>query len=331
MIRHFDRRAFLKQVFVASAAGATLGLAGCRSQPASQAANSVPSGSGAVTESPTTLPAIPAGSAYLAVARGAIDAGELTRRAIAAVGGIERFVKPGATVIVKPNICNAYHGPEYASTTNPDVVAAIVALCKAAGAQSVRVMDFPFGGSPQAGYKMSGIADAVAAAGGDMEVMSGVKYREVPITGGKAIQKWEVYGEILDSDVVINVPIAKQHGSAGLTLGMKNLMGIIQNRNGFHARGLHQCIADLSTTVRPQLTVIDAVRILTANGPTGGNLDDVKRLDTVIASADIVAADAYATTLFDLRPEDIPYIRLGSEMGIGQMDLKVIKIEEIAA
>jgi uncharacterized protein (DUF362 family) len=287
---------------------------------------------GQPTPLPTTAPKpASSGDAYLAVARGALDAGELTRRAIAAVGGIERFVKPGATVIVKPNICNAYHGPEYASTTNPDVVAAIVALCKAAGAQSVRVMDFPFGGSPQASYKMSGIADAVGAAGGDMEVMSGVKYREIPIAGGKTIQKWDVYGEILDADVIINVPIAKHHGSAGLTLGMKNLMGVIQNRNSFHARGLHQCIADLNTAVRPQLTVVDAIRILTANGPTGGNLDDVKRLDTVIASADVVAADAYAATLFDLQPADIPYIRLGSEMGIGQMDLKAIKIEEIAA
>ena len=331
MIRNFDRRAFLKRVFAASAAGTMLNLSGCGSQSTIQTVNPALTEGGVTTDSPTAMPSAPAGSAYLAVARGASDAGELTRRAIAAIGGIERFVKPGATVIVKPNICNAYHGPEYASTTNPDVVAAIVALCKAAGAQSVRVMDFPFGGSPQAGYKMSGIADAVAAAGGDMEVMSGVKYREVPIAGGKAIQKWDVYGDVLDADVVINVPIAKQHGSAGLTLGMKNLMGVIQNRNGFHARGLHQCIADLNTTVRPQLTVVDAVRILTANGPTGGNLDDVKRLDTVIASADVVAADAYAATLFDLRPDDIPYIRLGAEMGIGQMDLKAIKVEEIAA
>jgi uncharacterized protein (DUF362 family) len=134
-----------------------------------------------------------------------------------------------------------------------------------------------------------------------------------------------------DADVVINAPIAKQHGSTVLTLGMKNLMGVIQNRNGFHARGLHQCVADLNSAVRPQLTVVDAVRILTRNGPTGGNLDDVKKMDTVIASADVVAADTYAATLFDLTPDDVPYIQLGAEMGLGQSDLKAIEIEEVAA
>ena len=334
-----NRREFVRRMLAVAAAGAALSLAGCAQKPAPEAAAPDPGGGGgatAATARPTLAPTAPpgpapAGSAYLAVARGAMDPGELTRRAIAAVGGIERFVKPGAVVIVKPNICNAYHGPEYASTTNPEVVAAIVSLCVGAGAKRVRVMDFPFGGSPQAGYKMSGIAEAVAAAGGDMEVMSGVKYREVAIPDGKAIQKWDVYGDILDADAVINVPIAKQHGSAVLTLGMKNLMGVIQNRNGFHARGLHQCVADLNSAVRPQLTVVDAVRILTRNGPTGGNLDDVKKMDTVIASADVVAADTYAATLFDLTPADVPYIQLGAEMGIGQSDLKAIKVEEIAA
>jgi uncharacterized protein (DUF362 family) len=96
-----------------------------------------------------------------------------------------------------------------------------------------------------------------------------------------------------------------------------------------HSRGLDQSIADINTVIRPQLTIVDAVRILMANGPTGGNLADVKRIDTVIASADVVAADAYATTLFNLKPDDIGYIRYGAEMGLGQMDLKAMKIEEI--
>jgi uncharacterized protein (DUF362 family) len=264
------------------------------------------------------------------VARGA-DPAEITRRAIAAVGGIERFVRPDANVIIKPNICNAYHSPEYASTTNPEVIAALVALCLGAGARRVRVMDLPFGGSPQAAYAKSGIEEAVKAASGEMEVMTRMKYRTIDIPHGRAINKWSVYGEILDADVVINVPIAKNHGNTRLTLGMKNLMGTVLDRSGFHSRGLDQCIADLNSVVRPQLTVVDAVRILTANGPTGGNLNDVKKMDTVIASADVVAADAYATTLFGLTGNDIDYIRLGAEMGLGEMDLSKIQIEEIQA
>jgi uncharacterized protein (DUF362 family) len=343
------------------AAAVTSGVAACRSRPTAErtvptaepaapgADPTVPSpaptaANAAATTAPQavvpTAAAVPgaavapsptAGAAYLAVARGA-SAGpaELTKRAIAALGGIERFVKPGADVIIKPNICTAYHGPEYATTTNPQVVAALVTMCLGAGAKRVRVMDLPFGGAPQASYAVSGIEEAVKAAGGQMEVMKPMRYREVEIPQGRVLKKWKVYGDILDADTVINVPIAKNHGSATLTLSMKNLMGVVENRNGMHSRGLHQSIADLNTVVRPQLTIIDANRILLRNGPTGGNLDDVKQMDTVIASADPVAADSYAATLFGMTGRDIDYIRFGAEMGLGQMDLGAIKIEEIA-
>jgi uncharacterized protein (DUF362 family) len=98
-----------------------------------------------------------------------------------------------------------------------------------------------------------------------------------------------------------------------------------------HARGLHKSIADLSTVVKPQLTVIDATRILVANGPTGGNLNDVKQMDTIIASADVVAADAYAAILFGMTGADIEYIALADQLGLGTMDLTSINIEEINA
>ncbi|MCX7668870.1 MAG: DUF362 domain-containing protein, partial [Anaerolineae bacterium] len=285
------------------------------------------------TKPPATVPAtVSAGTsgAYLAVARGeSLGPAELTRRAIAAIGGIERFVKQGADVIVKPNICNAYHGPEYASTTNPEVTAAIVELCLQAGAKRVRVMDFPFGGTAQKAYKTSGIAKAVEAVGGQMEVMSALKYRAVEIPNAQALSKTEIYGDILDADVIINVPIAKHHSMATLTLGLKNLMGTVKDRGAFHAKGQPQSIVDLATVVKPQLTVIDAIRILVANGPTGGDLNDVKQMNTVIASADVVAADAYAATLFGLSGADVAYIKIANERGLGTMDLDAIKIAEI--
>ncbi len=363
MSRVLDRREFLKHLLTVSAAGATAGLSGCAAPPAPTAtpvppppptATAVPPSPTAAPPSPTPLPPSPTqppaptaapptatripatptpapAAAYLAVARGAkADPKELVRRALAGLGGIERFVKKGNDVIVKPNICTAYHGPEYASTTNPDVVAAVIQLCLAAGAKRVRVMDFPFGGTPQDSYDRSGIAAAVKAAGGTMEVMSRMKWRDVEIPQGKVLKKWGVYADILDADVVINVPIAKDHGSATLTLGMKNLMGVVSDRNGMHSRGLHQSIADINSAVKPQLTIVDAIRILVANGPTGGSLDDVRRTDTIIASSDVVAADAYATSLFSMKPTDIGYIRFGAEMGVGKMDLKGLKVEEIS-
>lgn len=277
---------------------------------------------------PTATPAPSAAVPYLAVVRGA-SAEAITRQAVNALGGIGRFVKAGDDVIIKPNICNAYHGPEYASTTNPEVVAALVKMCLEAGARRVRVMDFPFAGTPQKAYEISGIGPAVQAAGGQMEVMSKANYRQVDIPAGQTIKRWSIYGDALDADVLINVPIAKDHGSTRLTLGMKNLMGLVLDRGGFHARGLHQCIVDLNTVVRPHLTVVDATRILVANGPTGGSLDDVRVMNTVIASPDIVAADAYATTLFGLTPADVAYITIGAERGLGTADLNRIAIAEI--
>ena len=254
---------------------------------------------------------------------------EMVNAAVKALGGIERFVKEGDNVIIKPNICVAYHSYEFAATTNPDVVAALVTLCLGAGAKRVRVMDYPFGGNPETAYARTGIGEAVETAGGEMEVMSSIKFRKTPIPDGRDITSWQVYGEALDADVLINVPIAKHHSAARLTLGMKNLMGLIQNRSQFHVN-LGQRIADLTSLLRPNLTVVDAVRILVNHGPSGGNLDDVKMANTVIASHDIVAADAYAATLFDLTGADIPAVRAGAQMGLGTMDLNSVKIEEIS-
>ena len=281
----------------------------------------------ASTQSPTQTDSS-VGKTYLAVARGESPA-ELTRRVVEALGGMQRFVKTGNDVIIKPNMCTDYQTFEYAATTNPEVVAELVRQCLAAGARRVRVMDAPFGGSPESAYRKSGIADAVAAAGGQMEVMNPAKYAETPIPQGVDIKKWWVYQEVLNADVLINVPIAKHHGAAGLTLGCKNLMGTLQRRDLIH-ENLHQRIADITSLVRPDLTVVDAYRILTRNGPTGGNLNDVKLTKTIIASQDIVAADAYACTLFGKTAEDIGYIKLASRMGIGTKDLSSIKIEELA-
>jgi uncharacterized protein (DUF362 family) len=253
----------------------------------------------------------------------------LVQTAIKSLGGIEQFVKSGDDVVIKPNICVAYHSEEYAATTNPEVVGTLTALCLGAGAKRVRVMDSPFGGTAAEAYERSGIGEAVRSAGGEMELMAKMKYREVEFPHGTDLKKWNVYGDVLDADVFIDVPIAKHHSMARLTLGMKNLLGVVTERNKFHFN-LGQRIADLNSCIRPTLTVVDAVRILMNHGPSGGNLGDVKKTDTVIASRDVVAADAYAATLFGLTGADIPAIRAGVEMGLGTMDLGSIKIEEIS-
>jgi len=286
-------------------------------------ATAAPEGS---TESPTQTPA---GVPDLAVARGS-DPETIVRRALTAFGGMGTFVTPGARVIIKPNICVAYHTYEYAATTNPWVVGALVKLCLEAGARSVQVVDSPFGGSAKEAYAISGIDEQVQAAGGEMVYMSDFKYRSADIPQGIDLKRTEIFDDVMEADVLINVPIAKNHSLATLTLGMKNLMGLIKDRPSIHAN-IGQRLADLTSLFRPTLTVVDAVRILLANGPTGGDLNDVKQMDTVIVSPDIVAADSYATTLFGLRPEDIAYIPAAAAMGLGRNDLQNLKIEEISA
>lgn len=264
----------------------------------------------------------------MAVGRGG-DAEELVRRALAALGGMEKFVPKNASVIIKPNICVAYHTYEYAATTNPWVVGALVKSCLEAGARSVQVLDNPFGGSAKEAYTISGIREQVEAAGGEMVYMQIFKYRDVDIPQGLELKRTTIYDDALEADVLIDVPIAKHHGLARLTLGMKNLMGLIKDRTAIHAN-IGQRLADLTSLFRPTLTVVDAVRILMDNGPTGGDLGDVKQIDTVIISPDIVAADSYATRLFGLSPEDIAYIPAAAAMGLGRSDLKNLKIEEFS-
>jgi uncharacterized protein (DUF362 family) len=315
-MNHLTRREFLKLTGIA-AAGLALLETGC--SPKAQTG----------TAPTARQAAAPSGDqAYLAVARGA-DPAAIVTAALASLGGMPRFVKPGQDVIIKPNICVDYHSPEYAATTNPDVVAALVSLCLGAGAKRVRVMDSPFAGiSPTSAYALSGIEAAVKSAGGEMEVMSPIKFAKFDIPQGQSITSWEIYRDVLETDVLIDVPIAKNHSLARLTMGGKNLLGVVSDPNQIHSN-LSQRIADLVSLIRPTLTVVDAYRILMAHGPTGGSLNDVKQANTIIASHDLVAADAYGATLFGMTGADVPYIKKCADMGLGTLDLSTVKVEEV--
>lgn len=252
----------------------------------------------------------------------------LVKKAVQALGGMDKFVRPGDDVIIKPNICVSYHPYQYAATTNPWVVGTLVELALGYGAKRVRVMDNPFGGTAQQAYLRSGIQEQVEKAGGVMEVMAPFKYVKKKIPRGKDLTQCKIYQDVLQADVLINVPIVKDHGLAKMTLAMKNLMGVIQDRPAMH-HNLGQRLADLSTRVRSHLIVVDAVRMLMAHGPSGGSLNDVKQADTLIATTDIVAADSYGATLFGLKPNNLSYVRAGSAIGLGRSDLNNLKIEEL--
>ena len=183
----------------------------------------------------------------------------------------------------------------------------------------------------KATFKASGVEAALKGTPGRLYRPAPKDYRKVDIPKGKTVKSASVPADILDCDCLINMPVAKSHSATGLTLSMKNWMGSVANedRRGWHRDGLHQCIAYISTFLKPKLTVIDATRIMLTKGPQGPG--DLAHPDEIILSTDPVAADAYAATLFKKEPFDIGYIKIAHEMGVGCGDLKRVKIERVEA
>ncbi|TAL16458.1 DUF362 domain-containing protein [bacterium] len=260
------------------------------------------------------------------------SAASLVRETVKALGGMEAFVKPGETVVVKPNI-GWDRTPEQAANTHPEVVTEVIRLCLAAGAAKVKVFDRTCN-EPRRCYVTSGIGPAVEAIGDPRVELSHIddrRYRVVDIPGGVFLTRQPFYEDALTADKFINLPVAKHHGASLLTLGMKNIMGVAGgNRAGFH-RNLPDALTDINLAIRSHLTIIDATRILLANGPQGGRLEDVKIANTLVAGTDIVAADSVAVSLFGKTPLDIPFLVTAGKRGLGVNDLEKIRVMRLKA
>ncbi|BCB95160.1 hypothetical protein JZK55_00820 [Dissulfurispira thermophila] len=262
----------------------------------------------------------------LAVAHGASPS-KITRAAIDAMGGMKKFISRGDIVVIKPNMAWD-RTPEQAANTNPEVVAEVVKMCYEVGAKKVKVFDRTVN-DPRRCYVQSGIADAAKAAGAEVSYVDERKFRDMDIKG-EAIKSWPLYTDIFEADKVINIPVAKHHGLAKLTMSMKNWMGVMGgSRRQIHQR-LDESLVDLSMFIKPTLTILDAVRILIANGPQGGNLADVKKLDTVIVGIDQVAIDSFGATLFGMKGSELGYVKIADKRGIGTMDISKLKIRKIS-
>jgi len=250
----------------------------------------------------------------------------LTEKAIEGMGGLKRFVGKGDVVWVKPNI-GWDRTPELAANTNPDVVVTVVRLCFDAGAKTVKVGDNPCD-LPDKTYVSSGIPAAVKAVGAEVIMLDRSRFRDTAI-GGERVKSIPIYPEILDCDLVINVPIAKHHGLANATLCMKNYMGVIESRNVFH-QAIGECVVDLTRFMKPRITILDAVRVLTGHGPKGGNPADVQMKMTVAAGVDTVALDALGAELLGRKPTEIDSIVRGQRAGLGTMNYRSLALREIA-
>jgi uncharacterized protein (DUF362 family) len=248
---------------------------------------------------------------------------ENVRRVIHGLGGIERFVKKGAKVFLKPNSIMRL-GPEYAVNTNPEVVREVARLCRLAGAAQVKYASHDDEGVDA----VNGIGAALKAEGATYESANDIaRYQKVSLPLGLIMRETMILKDLLEADVFINLPIAKHHAGSQLTIGMKNYMGLNWDRIIMHNTDLQQCIADLVTVRRADLTIVDATRILTSNGPAGPG--SVREPQTVIASTDPIAADAYAATLFKQEPGNIKHIRYAADMGLGELNLKKMDLRLI--
>lgn len=254
-----------------------------------------------------------------------------TRAAVDLLGGMTRFVKAGQKVVVKPNMSFG-GGPEDGTDTHPEVVREIVAMCKEASAGRIRVLDHTLRREERC---IEGVRKACEVHGDDIvqAVSRSRFFKPAAIPDGRQMRETEVMWEVLEADVLIAAPVAKSHSSAGVSLSMKGMMGLIYNRGVMHSRyDLHASITDLASLLKPSLVVVDGSRVLSTNGPGGPGR--VLQSDTIIASPDMVAADAQAVAMFEwygrkLAPRNVKYIRMAHERGLGRMDVENLRVRKI--
>jgi len=260
---------------------------------------------------------------------------QLLQAAMAPIGGMGRFVKKGQRVVIKANIAWA-RTPDQACTNNPELLSALIKMCYEAGAKRVAVWDHTCD-NYQFTFSRSGLKEAAQKAGADLFSGHGHNvYKQVEVPKGKKLKTAEVLRDVLEGDVFINFPLPKHHFATELTLGLKNLIGIVWDMEQLHKIDLHQCIADINTVRKPDLVVVDAIRILTTNGPKGpGKTEDIGE---VIASTDIVAPDAYAAAFFKhpktgkpFKPEEIKFVKNAYDLGLGQIDLSKVRVKKVSA
>ena len=253
-----------------------------------------------------------------------------TRKALEAMGGIPRFVKKGQRVVLKPNMSFS-RTPDFSATTHPLVVATAAQACIEAGAQQVLILDHTLQRAEFC-LERTGIRDACKNIPGVHVLALQEKkfFHEIKVPQGKVLERVEVMKEILDSQVLINIPVAKSHSATGVSLGMKGLMGMIWDRESFHSQyNINQAIADLATVIKPQLTILDATRALASGGPGGPG--EVKKPNLVIAGIDPVAVDSYGVTVApwygqNFKGRQVEHLLVAHQRGLGKIDIDQLKI-----
>jgi uncharacterized protein (DUF362 family) len=253
-----------------------------------------------------------------------------TKKALEALGGISRFVKKGQRVVLKPNM-SFTRTPEFGATTHPQVVATVAQACMEAGAQQVLVLDHTLHRAELC-LERTGIREACKDITGVhvLTLQERKFFREIKIPRGKVLERVEVMKEVLDSPVLINIPVAKSHSATGVSMGIKGLMGLIWDREIFHSQvNMNQALADLATVIKPQLTILDATRALTSGGPGGPG--EVRKPNLIIAGIDPVAVDSYGVSVVpwygqNFKGRQVEHLQIAYQRGLGKIDIEQSKV-----
>jgi uncharacterized protein (DUF362 family) len=262
-------------------------------------------------------------SRTISIVRGS-ERNKTVRKAIELLGGIERFVKSGDVVAIKPNV--AFATPAMlGATTHPDLINEVVKLCYYAGARRVLVTDNPIN-DPQSCFVISGIDRAAESAGAKIIMPRSDYFKPMSLKGAKLIRNFPVFlGAFENVDKLIGIAPVKDHHRSGASMTMKNFYGLLgTGRNIFH-QDINTIIVELAVMVKPTLVILDGTEVMMTNGPTGGSLSDLKKADTVIASTDMVAADSFGATLLDMKVSDLPYLKMAERAGVGLTDYESLK------
>ncbi len=248
----------------------------------------------------------------------------LVKKAIDALGGIERFVDRGDVVFVKPNI--AFASPAMlGATANPELVAAVVKMCYQAGASQVIVGDNPIN-DPQSCLLLSGIERAATQAGARIMFPHSGFFQNTTLKTGQLIKNWPIFFEPLRrADKLIGITPVKHHHRSGASMSMKNWYGFLGGRRNIFHQNINTIISELATMVRPTLVILDGVTAMVSNGPTGGSTADLRATNTLIASCDQVAADTIGASLLAMTVKDLPYLKMAETAGVGTTDYDKLK------
>ncbi len=239
----------------------------------------------------------------------------LVERSIDLVGGLGSIIERGDVVALKPNVVTG-RVSKPGVLTDKRVIEAMIVMCREVGASEVRVVEGSGYFTPtEVALEKSGVKAAAEALGARVVDVDKDQLVELPVPDPLVVDKIPVSKAFMEADVRINLPVMKTHDQLLVTLGVKNLKGVIPKpwKRNFHKIGVVKAIVDLSRVVPVDLTLLDAINAMEGLGPSFG---DIVPLNTVMASKDVWSLDLAASRVMGFEVDELDYLREGLRLGL---------------